>query len=69
MPVLDGWGFLDEFTKIKTPHKEKITIYMVSSSVDKADIDRAKKNEYLSDFVVKPVEEEDLIRIFENAPS
>lgn len=65
MPVLDGWGFLEEFTKIKTKDKKKITIYMVSSSIDNADLERAKKNEYLSDFVIKPVDEKDLVKMFE----
>ena len=60
MPVMDGWQFLDEFVKIKPMIKKKITIYMVSSSIDDADLERARGYEEVSDFIVKPVKEEDL---------
>lgn len=60
MPVMDGWQFLDEFVKIKPLIKKKITIYMVSSSIDEADLERAKTYEEVSDFIVKPVKAEDL---------
>ena len=53
MPVMDGWQFLDEFTKIPSP--KKITIYMVTSSVDQMDAERAKAYEAVSDYVVKPL--------------
>ena len=53
MPVMDGWQFLDEFTKIPSP--KKITIYMVTSSVDQMDCERAKTYEAVSDYVVKPL--------------
>jgi CheY-like chemotaxis protein len=63
MPVMDGWQFLDEFVKIKPLIKKKITIYMVSSSIDEADLERAKSYEEVSDFIVKPVKEPDLAKI------
>ncbi|MHA7056201.1 response regulator [Aquimarina sp. M1] len=53
MPVLDGWQFLDEFVKI--PCKEKITIYIVSSSVNPEDVFKARSYEIVSDYIVKPV--------------
>ncbi len=53
MPVLDGWQFLDEFIKI--PAAKKITIYIVSSSVDPEDVLRAKSYEIVSNYVVKPI--------------
>ncbi|MDP5061785.1 MAG: response regulator, partial [Maribacter sp.] len=34
---------------------KKITIYMVSSSLDPVDIERAKKISAISDYIVKPV--------------
>ncbi|HEY1046628.1 MAG TPA: response regulator [Bacteroidia bacterium] len=53
MPVWDGWQFLDEFVKI--PIKQKITIFMVSSSIDPSDTERAKTYEAVSDFIIKPI--------------
>ncbi|MFL1897123.1 response regulator [Aquimarina sp. 2-A2] len=53
MPILDGWQFLEEFTKI--PCSKKITIYIVTSSVDPQDVAKAKSYELVSDYIVKPI--------------
>ncbi|WP_298541524.1 response regulator [uncultured Aquimarina sp.] len=68
MPILDGWQFLDEFVKI--PCRKKITIYIVSSSVDPEDVLRAKSYEEVCDYIVKPVTVEmlkEVLQDFENA--
>ncbi len=61
MPVLDGWQFLDAFTQLK-PQK-KITVYIVSSSIDQADHERARVYPSVADFYIKPVRENDLQQI------
>ncbi|WP_285009860.1 response regulator [Pedobacter faecalis] len=63
MPVLDGWQFLDEFTKFK-PNK-KITIYIVSSSIDQQDHLRAAQYREVSRFYVKPISKEHLVEMLE----
>ena len=63
MPVLDGWGFLEEFTQLKHKLAEKITVYIVSSSVSPYDIQRAKGISEVSDFIVKPVTKDKFIEI------
>lgn len=55
MPIMDGWQFLEEFVFLKPRIGKKITIYMVSSSVDKADTERATKISELTDYIVKPI--------------
>jgi CheY-like chemotaxis protein len=55
MPVLDGWQFMDEFVKIHPLIKKKVTIYIVSSSIDEADFAKARSYEHISDFIVKPI--------------
>ena len=65
MPVMDGWEFLEEFVKLKTKVQKKITIYMVSSSVDPADVERAKAISDVSDYLIKPVGESQLAQIIE----
>ena len=52
MPIMDGWQFLDELVKI--PYTKKIPIYIVSSSVDSRDIDKAKKYDLVSNYIIKP---------------
>jgi CheY-like chemotaxis protein len=58
MPVWDGWQFLDEFTKI--PVKEKITIYILTSSIHQEDINRAETYSLTSNYFVKPISQEQM---------
>lgn len=53
MPIMNGWEFLDEFTKV--PVSKEITIYVVSSSIDPRDLSRVKKYEQVTNYIVKPV--------------
>jgi CheY-like chemotaxis protein len=61
MPVLDGWQFLDEFTKFKI--SKKITVFIISSSIDQADHARALNYKQVSRFYIKPVTRENLLAI------
>ena len=63
MPVMDGWEFLDEYVKVKHKIKNKVKIYMVSSSVNLSDIDRAKTYDDIVDYVIKPIKSSDLQKI------
>jgi CheY-like chemotaxis protein len=67
MPVMDGWEFIESFKRVKQEIGKPITIYMVSSSVDDADIDRAKNIKEISDFVCKPMTIEKVNSIFQVA--
>lgn len=58
MPIMDGWQFLDEFTQI--PTEKEILIYIVTSSIDPADVNRAKAYNRVSNYLVKPISIEDL---------
>ncbi len=66
MPVMDGWEFLENFTKIKNKFGKKITLYIVSSSINPVDIERAKNINSVEDYLIKPVTIEDLEAIFLN---
>ena len=43
MPVLDGWQFLEEFKKLKEFIKKEISIYVISSSDNTMDRNKAKE--------------------------
>jgi CheY-like chemotaxis protein len=58
MPLTDGWMFLDEFDKLKSLLPKSIVIYMVSSSIDQRDIQRAKSNALVKDYLIKPIPQE-----------
>jgi CheY-like chemotaxis protein len=53
MPNIDGWQFLDEIQKYN--FKEKLTIYIVSSSIDSNEIERAKQYNCVKNFISKPI--------------
>ncbi|MDT0687815.1 response regulator [Autumnicola psychrophila] len=65
MPIMDGWQFLDEFTQI--PAENEITIYIVTSSINPEDINRAKSYNRVSNYLVKPISIEDLRKILEES--
>lgn len=53
MPVMDGWQFLDELIKI--PTKKEMIIYIVTSSIDSADVKRVSSYDGIKNYLVKPV--------------
>ncbi|RCW90207.1 response regulator [Winogradskyella arenosi] len=63
MPIMDGWQFLDEFVKIES-HK-KMTIYIVSSSIDPVDIKRAERYDNITNYIIKPISLQTLKNILE----
>ncbi len=63
MPILDGWGFLEEFSKLEKTYQNKTSIYMVSSSVYNEDIERSKKYSSIKMFISKPLVRERLNEI------
>ncbi|MDR6300906.1 response regulator [Mesonia maritima] len=61
MPIMDGWQFLDEFVKIEP--SQRITIYIVSSSIDPQDINKVQKYKNIRNYIIKPVTLERLTEI------
>lgn len=65
MPIMDGFQFMEEYSKIKSQLGKKTIIYMVSSSVDPVDIEKAKRISDISDYIIKPIEPGKLKSIME----
>jgi CheY-like chemotaxis protein len=53
MPVLDGWEFLESYEKMQLPAYSPL--YMVSSSINEADIQHSKTFHSVTGCLVKPV--------------
>ena len=53
MPILDGWQFLDGIVTIEVI--KKVTIFIVTSSIDPRDKEKAKSYANVKNFVVKPI--------------
>ena len=64
MPVMNGWEFMEEFVKIRSTIQKKIDIYILSSSTDSVDIQKAKSNPEITDYIVKPLTPDLLKNIF-----
>jgi CheY-like chemotaxis protein len=65
MPVLSGWDFLDAFEKFDNRIKERVKIYMLSSSVAPHDKDRAAANKNVSGYLEKPLSKEVILAILQ----
>lgn len=64
MPVMDGWDFLKQFTKVNPPKGIQTTLYIVSSSIDPYEIEKAKSFSMVTDYLVKPIDLADFEAIF-----
>jgi CheY-like chemotaxis protein len=62
MPIMDGWEFLEEFSKPAFKRFENTRIVVLSSSIDPADLHRSQQYSMVVDFVQKPVTVEVLER-------
>lgn len=63
MPLLDGWGFLDEYIRLKPKLCKKINLYVITSSVSTYDHEKSKEYSDITDFIVKPLAKEKFIAI------
>jgi CheY-like chemotaxis protein len=64
MPIMDGWDFLDEYAQLNHDLDKKSTIYMVSSSNNQKDVERAKRFDEVTDYLIKPVTRDKLTLLF-----
>lgn len=61
MPIMDGWQFLEQYLRFRPRIGKKVVIYVVSSSIDPRDMQRAKSISEVTDYVVKPLSKSKLI--------
>jgi len=64
MPVMDGFEFMEKFKKLKPEIKNGMKIFMISSSINPTDINKAKTNLEITDYISKPINMVKLQRIF-----
>ncbi|MCF0052730.1 response regulator [Dyadobacter chenwenxiniae] len=56
MPDMNGFEFIDEFDSLPLTLQQKIRIFMLSSTIDTRDIDKAKASQHIIDLLPKPLE-------------
>lgn len=69
MPYMDGWDFLEEFKNIENEINKKITIYLLTSSDNSEDVEKARKISQISGYIVKPLTQGKLKQLLEDLPS
>jgi len=65
MPVMDGFEFLDEFSKYKNDECMGCDVYMLSSSIDNSDIEKAGTYPFVKGYLSKPLTPEAMDKIKE----
>lgn len=65
MPIVNGWEFLERFQKFREQYFQNTSIYMLTSSSDQSDVNKAKNFTIVSDYIVKPLSIEALNEIKE----
>ena len=66
MPVMNGWDFLQRFNQFDTAIKDRVKIYILSSSDDRRDLDKAKSDPNVIDYLVKPLTRETIRQVTES---
>lgn len=56
MPDMNGFEFIDEFDQLPGDLRSKIRIFMLSSTIDTRDIEKAKASTHILDLLPKPLE-------------
>jgi CheY-like chemotaxis protein len=55
MPGISGWEFLEQYEKFSDDVKRRIDIYILSSSIDVRDRNKAENNKNVKGFISKPL--------------
>jgi len=64
MPSMTGWDVLDKFKGLATHVQEKVKIFMLSSSVDPHDIEKAGNNTLVAGYITKSLSQAKLRSTF-----
>ncbi len=66
MPVYDGWDFLEEYEKLPRETTGRCLLYLLSSSINPPDIQKAGNYRTVKAYLTKPLTPEDLEQIQED---
>jgi CheY-like chemotaxis protein len=55
MPEMNGWSFLEEYKKHQSIINCEVKIFVLSSSFNPDDLEKAKQNLFVTDYLIKPL--------------
>lgn len=62
MPAMNGWEFLDEYDQLAKDQQAEIVLFMLTTSLNPDDRDKATDRGFLNGFLNKPLTEEAVIK-------
>ncbi|MEL6588558.1 MAG: response regulator [Bacteroidota bacterium] len=65
MPLMNAWEFLDEFKTILPKLGKDVSLFILSSSVYRKDIDKSTTYDVVKDYLVKPLSKAKLEKLKE----
>lgn len=65
MPIMDGFGFLLEFSKFTVDKKANCAIIMLSSSISHEDMEAARNDQHVIDYLSKPLNKDKLTKVLD----
>lgn len=63
MPTLTGWEFMEQYEGLSEGIKKQLTVYILSSSVDQRDVEKANANKYIKGFKSKPIDRATILSV------
>lgn len=66
MPNMDGFECVEHLSRFPEDLKDSLTIFMLSSSIDRNDIRRAEEHSYIKKILEKPLDVYQLKRLLES---
>ncbi|WGF92766.1 response regulator [Aequorivita marisscotiae] len=63
MPGISGWEFLEHFKNYSQKIKQQFSIYILTSSIEQQDLERAKEHEFVNSLMAKPLSSESIRNI------
>lgn len=67
MPNMNGWEFLDRFIKLPNESLNISVIYVIRSTVDPRGIDKAKEHNLISNYILKPITQNNFEAVLESS--
>jgi hypothetical protein len=66
MPILSGWDFLKIYDKFEKSLRDRLKIYILSSSIDHRDKELACRDRNVIDHMEKPLSREHMEHVMSN---
>lgn len=63
MPVMSGWDVLKELENLEAPTKDKVKVFMLSSSVYNEDKEKAYSHSLVVEYIEKPLNIEKFVAL------